>query len=589
MQRVRNHQYLYRQTSGIYWFRRAVPRDARVEFDGRKEVQVSLRTSEIGVARHRMGDHLKAFDVRLARARGSQLALINGGPDAEALAPAVREWLQRRLDADAPSLGKRRTFEGGPEGREADLLHFEAAVSRALKSGSAPPLTTVWAAESICQRRGWHLDRESPLWLELCNLVAKAEVEFARQARDQLDGRDGQVYNKALFGSEAYGNDAARGALPEATLNGAVDTFLSDPSLKAGERTRKKYRANLELLVEWFGGERPIAAITRNDCRSFRDMVVCKLPKHRAQKLDKLSLRDTLSVAEAKGMETINGKTQNIIIDNVGAVFDWAVREGLRPDNPAKHLRIALKRKRVRRPFRPDELGKIFEAPLFTGCKDDGQGYATPGQARPRGLRFWLPLLALFEGMRLNEICQLQTASIEQKDGIWSFVLREDAGENVTLKTAASARTVPLHPELKEIGFLDYLKERPGKKWLFDLDREGRHNGSDPVSKWFARFLDNLELSEPGLVFHSFRHNFRDALREAGVDQERSFALGGWTDTVVGNQYGGGPSVRTLFEAISRVKYPGLDLSHLKPESATDYASPLEGPEILQPVATATE
>lgn len=589
MQRVKNQQYLYRQPSGIYWFRRAIPQDARSAFDGRREVQVSLRTSEIDLARHRLGDHLKAFDVRLSLARGSRFTVIEGGPDAAALAPAVRQWLLQRLEADAPSFGKRRQFDNGPEGRERDLLHFEAAVSRALKSGSAPPQLTVWAAEAICERHGWHLDRESPLWLELCNLVAKAEIEFARQARDQLDGRDGEVYNKALFGPDVYGKDASRQKLPEETLSGAVETFLGDPSLKASEPTRKKYRANLDLLVEWFGGERPIASITRNDCRSFRDMVVCKLPKHRAQKLDNLALRDTLSVAEAKGMEVINAKTQNIIIDNVGAVFDWAVREELRPDNPAKHLRIAVKRKRVRRPFRSDELQKIFDAPLFTGCKDESQGYATPGEAKPRGLRFWLPLLAVFEGMRLNEICQLQTSSVEHKDGIWSFVLREDAADGVTLKTAASARTIPVHPELIEIGFLDYLKERTGKKWLFDLDRKGRHNGSDPVSKWFARFLDSVALQEPGLVFHSFRHNFRDALREAGVDQERSFALGGWTDTVVGNQYGGGPSVRWLFEAISRAKYPGLDLSHLKSKSAVQCGSALEGADTLQPVAAADE
>jgi integrase len=590
MQRVKNQQYLYRQSSGIYWFRRAVPQDARSAFDGRREVQVSLRTSEIGVARHRLGDHLKAFDVRLSRARGRGLAVIDGGPDADALAPAVRQWLKQRLEADAPSLGKRREFDRGPEGREADLLQFEGAVSRALKSGSPPPQLTLWTADAICQKQGWQLDQESPLWLELCNLVARAEIEFARQAQDQLNGRDGAVYNKALFGPERYADDDRNREAPTVTLKSAVDAFLADPSLKADKRTRKKYQANFDMLLEWFGEKRAIASITRAECRSFRDEVICKLPSHKHQKLGQTSLRDALSIADLKGMARISPKTQNQIIDNMRAVFEWAVNEEVRPDNPARSLRIAVDDdEQVRDPFDPAQLERIFTAPLYVGCRDDRQGYAKPGSAQPRGHRFWIPLLGLFTGMRLNEICQLQMKNVQQRDGIWTFNLRKDAEAGVNLKNKASARTVPLHPALAEIGFADYLKERDHEEWLFDLDRKGRHNGSDPVSKWFARFLNSVDIKDPRLVFHSFRHTFRDALREAGVDPEVSFALGGWKDSRIGNRYGKGHSVRSLFEAISRVTYVGLDLSHLKPSNAVQTSIPLGEPEILQPVATAAE
>jgi integrase len=590
MQRVKNQQYLYRQPSGTYWFRRAIPKDVRSAFDGRREVQVSLRTCDLGVARHRMADHLKAFDIRLLRARGSQFEVIDGGPDPADLATAVREWLRERLQSNAPSFGKVRDNPDGPEGREGDLLDFERDVSRALKEGSQPPQLTVWTAEGICTKRGWNIDRQSPLWLELCNLVARAEIEFARQARDQLDDREGAIHNKALFGAAAYADDAERSKAPPLTLKQAVDTFLAEPSLQASDKTRKKYRANFDMLIEWFGAARPIASITRGECRTFRDEVVCKLPRHRFQKLGDIPLRDALQLADLNEMDRIHAKTQNLIIDNVQGVFEWAVKEGARPDNPAKHLRIRVNRKKkARLPFDAAHLQNIFSAPLYTGCKNDQEGYAKPGSARPRGHRFWLPLIGLFTGMRLNEICQLRTESVTQREGIWTFVIQESDEDGVTLKTDASERFVPVHPTLIKIGFIDHVRGRAGKKWLFDLNREGRHNGSDPVSKWFARFLDKVGLNKPGLVFHSFRHTFRDALRQCGVDPERSLALGGWSDSLVGNQYGRGHGVRSLFEALSRVSYPELDLSHLMPSERGSAGVSLREPEILQPIATAAE
>lgn len=34
---------------------------------------------------------------------------------------------------------------------------------------------------------------------------------------------------------------------------------------------------------------------------------------------------------------------------------------------------------------------QIFNAPLYTGCKDDGRNYNKVGTNHPRRIRFWLP------------------------------------------------------------------------------------------------------------------------------------------------------------------------------------------------------
>ncbi|PHJ51350.1 hypothetical protein VF02_37910, partial [Nostoc linckia z1] len=86
-----------------------------------------------------------------------------------------------------------------------------------------------------------------------------------------------------------------------------------------------------------------------------------------------------------------------------------------------------------------------------------------------------------------------------------------------------------------------------------------------PFSKWFARFLNKVGIEGHRKTFHSFRHTYRDALREADISIERVRALGGWSTGNTEDRYGAGTKASTLARDISRVGYHGLDLSHLQP------------------------
>lgn len=83
---------------------------------------------------------------------------------------------------------------------------------------------------------------------------------------------------------------------------------------------------------------------------------------------------------------------------------------------------------------------------------------------------------------------------------------------------------------------------------------------SDPFSKWFRRFLSKAGASRLKTCFHSFRHSYRDALREARIEHDVGLALG-WLDL---NQreggaetaalYGRGYRLATLAEAMKRIE-----------------------------------
>jgi hypothetical protein len=98
------------------------------------------------------------------------------------------------------------------------------------------------------------------------------------------------------------------------------------------------------------------------------------------------------------------------------------------------------------------------------------------------------------------------------------------------------------------------------------------------MSKWFGRFLHSLDLDDPKLVFHSFRHTFATGCRDCGIPREQMEAIGGWkyhgTSGVYGKQ-----SLSALAKALSALEYQGLNLAHLEvgkahPSTRTKRLSP---------------
>jgi hypothetical protein len=64
-------------------------------------------------------------------------------------------------------------------------------------------------------------------------------------------------------------------------------------------------------------------------------------------------------------------------------------------------------------------------------------------------------------------------------------------------------------------------------------------------------------------VFHSLRHNFKDALRNAAIAPETQNRAIGHKTGHVGEIYGSGQLVEKESLELLRIRYKALDLSHL--------------------------
>lgn len=99
-----------------------------------------------------------------------------------------------------------------------------------------------------------------------------------------------------------------------------------------------------------------------------------------------------------------------------------------------------------------------------------------------------------------------------------------------------------------------------------------RGQWGDGFSDWFTRLIQKRSLEGTKLGMHSFRHNWQDAAREAGlhgtaIGQELAGRSKGGDSS---NNYGSGFSTAALAEASSRIAYPNLDLSHLYVEGSDE-------------------
>nr|WP_294534861.1 site-specific integrase [uncultured Rhodoblastus sp.] len=362
---------------------------------------------------------------------------------------------------------------------------------------------------------------------------------------------------------------------PVLTLKDIYQRFVDDPAAHRSAKTLLAYRSIYNRLAELVGESAPIASVTRDDCRRVLE-TLRSMPPNAVKRYGNISGKAVVERAKAEGLAPMSPTTVNLHLVVLSALFNWAENEGIISKNPARGLRVVdpVRKKDKRKPFSTEQLTGIFSAPLFRGCVDDEAGYASPGENHPRRGRFWVPLIGLFSGMRLNEICQLDVADVRTIVGIECFVVTTETAGAATgkkLKTENAERIIPVHPKLLEFGFNEHLAERRGSgqgKLFPELSLASTGYYSDNFSKWFARFLEKAGAKRPRTSFHSFRHNFRDALREARIPKDITYALGGWANEngdgdATAENYGRGYPAAALLDAIKQVEYQTLCLGHL--------------------------
>lgn len=174
-----------------------------------------------------------------------------------------------------------------------------------------------------------------------------------------------------------------------------------------------------------------------------------------------------------------------------------------------KQFEDIAKRVQKREPFNKEELVALLDIMIHNGFFKDHIE------------RFYIPMIALFAGLRVEEIAQLEKNDIVKEGTIYYFNI------NRNVKTKDSIRKVPLHRFLIDnLNFLEFVQSREDNKKLFDLDTI-MLNRKEKFSHYYVMDfikLRNMFVSERRIVedlvsFHSFRHTFSSRLSDSEVEE----------------------------------------------------------------------
>lgn len=313
-----------------------------------------------------------------------------------------------------------------------------------------------------------------------------------------------------------------------------------------------------ELFIELVG-DLPLNKIAVNEAREFKSYLQ-KIPANARKKYKVGNLRDIKwdEVNEAgQHQMTINNNLSFLV-----SLFNWAIRNSLYAGtNPFSNLIVRGHKNLSTKysPFGPDEIRALFYSPIFKGNKGKQWGERLQtGNNLTKDSLYWVPLIGLYSGMRMNEICQLDITDIRQENGIYYFDVNEDSQEKA-LKTSSSKRKVPIHEKLISLGLLEYaidLKSKRETRLFPDIEKRENLNFSYLFSKRFRRLLDALGLKRKGLCFHSFRHTFIDGMRNAEIDRAVVMTLVGHQSSKdVHGGYGNGYNLAILQRSINKLSF----------------------------------
>ena len=313
--------------------------------------------------------------------------------------------------------------------------------------------------------------------------------------------------------------------LQSTPISKCIELYIGE-KVDIRERSEEEIRFSLNFLTESFG-DIPIGKITKEKSNLIKSNIK-NFPKNKT-KNPKYRDKDFHSILKMKipQKDIIHITTINKHLGYLSSFMMWCVNNGYCDMNPFIGMKIKQKKsaRDERDRYSEKELKVIFSKQNYLHYTNVETG---------RYANYWVPLIAVFTGMRVNEIASLYLDNVRQIGGNhrgkrWCIdVLEEPKRPDKRLKNLSSRRIVPLHNILLELGFLDYLnliKKVPvgennlERTRVFEelTYRDGTYARS--VSRfWNFRYLPLLGLKKTTLNLHSLRHTCIDNLKQIGVE-----------------------------------------------------------------------
>jgi len=344
---------------------------------------------------------------------------------------------------------------------------------------------------------------------------------------------------------------------------------------KRREQTIGETQVSFQEVIELLG-DKPIGEYSIIDGRDFRTSLL-KIPKNR-KKVKRYRDKTLKEVLEMDIPQSDKMSFHNVtkLISRMSSLWNFFVDEYPEyvTENVFKSKSIRVnpqKMKDRREEFSEDDLHLIFNPKTYLPAIFNNPTGRTNTIQYPN---YFVPIIGIFTGCRLEEICMMRTKDIIKINGVWVYRIREEGNygeEETRVKTPYSERDIPLHSVLVDtLGFVRYVKhiKKLGHDRVFHELTKYRNKYQKYISKFFnERYLKQIGLKVDGrtVSFHSMRHSIETHLTNLNINPRYiDFLQGHSQKGTGGNVYMKGIKPEVLSkECVEKIDF-GIDWEKLK-------------------------
>ena len=573
--------------TGVYYLRRQIPTAIREAFDDRSLHKASLGTKDL---------------------RQATVLFLQANADLENKFEAARDRLRRTGSADRSSRDRADEMvgsyflgpplsEGGVAGPER-LLLARTEIDRGLwnqtEHGCATPgpaSTEDWwlLSNNAATYRAypgvsrlvaghpigaiWRFDdtkfRDENARIAQVERVVKQIARYhgceVADLPDQIVSATTEFLNKLPVGTvqNRKQRDTPRRDRPDLRLLELFEEWQA--KRKPSVQTASEFRQSVNAFID-FTGDIPVNEINNDDVLNFRD-VVASLPSRMSKAERKLPFTERLAAAKRSKSVDVPRVKPTTVKKQVGAIqalLNLAFQQRWVKQNAGQGIAISDYAKISQAPritFTDGHLQNLFSLDLF--CNPMGWKWHLK---TTHCTLYWLFFLSFTTGARLEEIGQVLLRDVKDRHrfpyiDIDDYVGDEDGDASKSVKTSGSRRVIPIHDKLIALGFSDYceaLRSSGHSKLFPDLSANSLSKHTHDASRRANQLIDRAVSRDGRLVFHSFRHTFKDYAREAELQDRVIDQICGHAPTTVGGKYGLGVRVPKLHELLHRLDWSFL-------------------------------
>jgi integrase len=549
-----------------YYFRCRIPVDLKTLFQGSEDFKRSLRTKSLVQARKQ----LKVWSYRTEYVFSM---MRSGMLTREQIQRIAEDWKHETLQnlewireaGYSPTDGEALDLQLEQEG------DFEAEAREALAHNDFTRIDR--DVRSLLEENAPGVAVGSPEYGALARAILQKLVEVHQVEQQRMVGNYQNGYDDRPEASTrpvtAPKSAVSLTPNPSPSLTEVINKYIAALRLQgnADDRTVGEYEHPCRFFAKVMK-DKAIATVTRDDVREFLS-ILKRWPKH-ATKKEEYRGKSIEEILQMNPTDTLGATTIYKHIARLSGFMGWAVREEYILKNPTEG-QVPAKKDRM---AKDSEEPSAFDTDDLRRMVDGWLEEHKAGKLKDHPERLWVPLISLYGGQRLNEVCQLHIQDIKQDKatGVWFFDVEETEDDDKKLKTAASRRRVPIHPELIDLGFLEYfqrMKEGGHPRLFMNLNKTSR-GYHRKFSYWFLggqrcpAFLRLYVTQDPKKNFHSFRHSLTTALKGQLVSGTViNEIIGHAHGNLAHDRYGDQLPMAVLQEHLAGVRYE-VDLEPLR-------------------------